>query len=434
VDGDTLFGHNSNRAARRCQPLQRTEGRAFALGEKVHTQYLDLLQARQTATVLGSQPVGYWGYDHGVNEYQVAVGCTALPPTLPGEGPGLLGTDLVRLVLERTRNARQAVDLLTDLIGRHGQGRFPGCPAQADSDHAFLIADPHEAFAVEAAGCYWVSQEIGEVRAVSDTRVIRQDWDCIARGLAAHAIAQGWWPGDGSKLDFAGALGETYAEKADGLRRWGRATFLLQQQNGHIDVTFVRRLLSDHYEGTDQEADPWDETEGPLPLCQHARGWTGQATVASLVASLRPGASLPWAWYAFGPPCSTVYFPIFLDGELPETFTTGSLEPAAQSFWWRVQRLSDSLQGQPEGWARARDSFGRLQARFDQEAVELAAEGAKLKEGGAVTDWQRQASLFMEYNLERFDAVVAELIRVPTLGLKGPRSPRKDSLLRSPQR
>src|SRR5438876_2314825 len=114
VDGHTLFGQNSNRAARKDQPLRRTPGRTFAAGEKVRTQYLELPQARQTCTVLGSQPVGLWGYDHGLNEYQVAVGCTTLPPTLTCSGPGLQGTDLVRLLLERSHNARQAVDLLTD--------------------------------------------------------------------------------------------------------------------------------------------------------------------------------------------------------------------------------------------------------------------------------------------------------------------------------
>src|SRR5437588_6688106 len=135
VDGQTLFGQNSNRAARKGQPLRRTPGRSFAAGEKIRTQYLELPQARQTYTVLGSQPAGLWGYDHGLNEYQVAVGCTPLAPTFSAAAPGLLGTDLVRLLLERSHSARQAVDLLCDCIERHGQGRFVGCPTQAEADH-----------------------------------------------------------------------------------------------------------------------------------------------------------------------------------------------------------------------------------------------------------------------------------------------------------
>src|SRR5262249_16931310 len=152
------------------------------------------------------QPLGLWGYQHGVNEHRVALGCAGWRSTLTCPRPGLLGADLVRLALERCRGARQAVDLITDLIERHGQGRFPGCAPPAEAAHVSLVADQQEAFTVEAAGAAWAAQEIHAVRAVSDVGVIRQDWSRIAHGLAGHAIDQGWWPADGSKLDFAGTL------------------------------------------------------------------------------------------------------------------------------------------------------------------------------------------------------------------------------------
>src|SRR5436305_1933998 len=85
----------------------------------------------------------------------------------------------------------------------------------------------------QLAGDRWAYQQVREVRAMGDLGTLRQDWDGIADGLSSHAIARGWWPGDGSKLDFAGALGQAGAEPADALRRWGRATLLLEQQNGH---------------------------------------------------------------------------------------------------------------------------------------------------------------------------------------------------------
>jgi secernin len=417
VNGHTLFGQNCHRPARACQPLCRTPGAAHALDEQVRTQFLELPQARQTFTVLGSRPLDCWGYQHGVNEHQLAMGCATLQTRLTGEGPGLVGTDLVRLALERCRSARQAVDLVTDLVERHGQGRFSGCPPEVEGDHALLIADPAEAFAVETAGPFWVYQEIRSVRAVSDVGVVHQDWDRIAHGLAGHAIERGWWPGDGSKLDFAAAVQTNPRGLASGLRRWGRATLLLEEQNGHIDAPFLRRhLLGDHYEGTRDEIDPREAFDGPLPLCQHAGGAGQHATAASLLAELRPDRP-PLAWCAFGPPCVGVYFPVFLDGELPEPLRQGGVTPSRDSAWWRVQHLNTWMGADPERWPRVRDGFAHLQARFDQEAEEFAGEAAALRERGAVDDLRRLAGLLMEHQVEQFENVLERLfapaLRVP---------------------
>src|SRR5262249_26386454 len=156
----------------------------------------------------------------GVNEHGVAMGLTPIRARLRSEQPGLTGTDLVRLCLERAGSTRQAVDLLTDLISRHGQGGGdPGEP-----DHAFLVADREEAFAAEAPGTRWAIQEVREVRAVASRSQIRQDWNRISRGLSDLAIARGWWPEDGSKLDFAAVVGQADPNDPAALRRWGRAT------------------------------------------------------------------------------------------------------------------------------------------------------------------------------------------------------------------
>jgi dipeptidase len=413
-EGLTLFGQNSHRPSRECQALQRVPGRDFALGEKVRTQFLELPQARKTCTVLAGRAHGFWGYHHGLNEHQLALGCATLRTRLPGEAPGLLGPDLVRLVLERCRSARQAVDLLVDLVERHGQGPFPGCPEQVEGDQAFLIADASEAFAVETTGHYWVMQEIGRARAVSDVSVIRQDWDRIARGLAGRAIEQGWWPGDGTKLDFAGALSTAPTGLDAGLRRWGRATLLLEVQSGHVDAAFLRRLLADHYEGTRDEVGPQSAADAPRPLCRHATPGFASATAASVIAPLRkdPGR-LPLLWCAFGPPCRSIYFPVFLDGELPALFTCSTAAPDADCLWWQVQQLNSRAGGNRE----ARERLEQLQQHLDREAESLAADGARLKQQGNRDEVYRRTTLFMEHALEQWKCVASQLeaitLRVP---------------------
>jgi dipeptidase len=408
VDGHALLAHNSARPFCEGQAVCHAPGKAHAADETVHTQYLKLPQVRQTFTALGHQPAGQWGYTHGVNEHHVAIGHTSWRSRLQGAKPGLTGIDLVRLGLERARSARQAVDLLTELIERHGQGMFPGCPPET-ADAGLVIADPTEVFALECAGSYWVTQEVKEVRAASNVGIVRQDWDRISRGLAGHVIERGWWPGDGTKIDFAGAVSASPVGEASALLRWGRATLMLEQQNGHIDTAFLRRLLSDHYEGMRSEVDPLEPSPAPTPLCRHARESVGSATVASMVVRL--GGAAPMAWCAFGPPCTGVYFPIFLDGDVPWPFTRES-QLAGEHFWRRIQRLHESLRRDPQHWQHARASFSFLQARIDQETDDFMAEAAALKRRDARAELQRLAGIFMQHNLEQFEAVMESVAHI----------------------
>jgi len=259
VGGITLFGGNAYAPNETpCRP-QLLPARKHPPDEHIRATYVRLPQARQTHAVLGCRLGDSWGFIHGVNENNVAVGVARWQSRLPAVGGGLTGTDLARLALERSHTALQAVDVLSDLIGRHGQcptaasGRFAG-PA----DSVFLIADSKEAFVLEAAGRYWAILECKQVRAVTDVALIRQDWHRLSPGLASHAIENGWWEDDGTKLDFAGCL------EAEAASHWP-----------------------------------------PAPLA------------GSFMTALHAPEEPALAWCAFGPPRIAVSFPVWLDGELP---------------------------------------------------------------------------------------------------------------------
>jgi secernin len=400
--GRAVFGHNSHRPTGEAQRLVRVPGKQFAPGESAQARHVRLDQARMTYTLVGSQPAGCWGVRHGVNEHRVAAGCAGWSSRLTGPAPGLTATDLTRLALERARSARQAVDVLTDLITRHGQGGDQG-------DGVFLVADPAEAFAVEAAGTAWVVQEVHEARAAGDVGIIRQDWNRIAPGLAEEVLSRGWYPADGSKLDFVGSLSDNPVGEASALRRWGRATFLLEQESSRIDGGFVRRLLADHYRGTGFEADPVRGVGQPVPLCRHALGRGKLVTAASLVAELPADPEAPAvAWCAFGPPCVAVYFPAFVEADLPAALQGDG--PAARGVWRWQQRLHERL-GRNRGlWDAARERLGQLQGRFDQEAAEFAAEAAGLRRQGRGDEAARLAGLLMQSHVERFEDAAQEFL------------------------
>jgi dipeptidase len=328
--------------------------------------------------------------------------------------------------LERSRSARQAVDLVGDLIRRHGQ-TGPVNPEGRGSDSALLIADSREAFALEAAGHFWVCQEVREVRAQSDGCTVRQDWDSIAPGLSAWAIEDGWWPANGSKLDFAGAVAPDLNGPGAPLLRWGRATLLLEMQNGHLDIPFVRRLLGDHYEDCADEVDPLLGGElsplclhpflaaapQALPACGHqsAAYLPGEYTASSLVVHLQSDSRSPLvAWCCPGPPCTGVYLPVFLEADLPEALGPCGRPSGGSRVHAQMWQLLGHVSSARELWILARETFAHLQARFDWETEEFLAETDSDAMRRSLGEWQRRAGLFMDHVLEKFDEAIDGLL------------------------
>jgi dipeptidase len=307
--------------------------------------------------------------------------------------------------LERCHSARQALELITDLVVRHGQ-RGPD-----ETDNVLLVADPREAYVVEAAGAHWAWAEVRELRAVSDVGLIRQDWQRLSPGLAEEVFCGQLWPDDGDKLDFGGCLGLEPMGRESALRRWGRAALLLEQQNGHIDAGFLRRLLADHYEGTSYEIDPQDASAGPRSLCRHAGG-DGTFTVASCLVMLEAEA-IPHAWCAFGPPCLSVYLPVFVDGDLPAAYgmaLSGEAAPAGEAGGHPLLWV-DQLLHTPSRWPQWRRALAQFQARIDQDTEEFLAEVERLAQQGNRDVVRRQTTMFMQSQLERLETEYAHLER-----------------------
>ena len=87
------------------------------------------------------------GYEHGFNEHQVAIGNEGLGSKLEtAKQPKLIGMELIRLGLERSRTAAEAVEVMTGLVERYGQGKFDNDGGVRTYDNGYIVADPHEAY------------------------------------------------------------------------------------------------------------------------------------------------------------------------------------------------------------------------------------------------------------------------------------------------
>src|SRR5262245_45472149 len=100
-----------------------------------------------------------WGAEMGVNQHGVAIGNEALHAKTPAQRRrALIGMDLVRLGLERAATAKQAVEVMIELLERHGQGGDCGHLGRFYYNNGFIVADPAEAYVLETAGRWWAVQ------------------------------------------------------------------------------------------------------------------------------------------------------------------------------------------------------------------------------------------------------------------------------------
>jgi len=384
AEGVTLFAKNSDRPLRECQPLRIFPAASYPRGATVRCQYLTVPQPRETYRFLGSQPVWLWGVEHGVNEAGVAIGNEAVYTRDAVPADGLLGMDLVRLGLERGGTAVQAVEIVTDLLERYGQGGVGNRDSGLAYFSSFLIADAEEAWVLETSGRRWAAQRIERgVASISNHLAIAHP-DRASPDLEDHARACGWLA-DGESFCFASAYRSYDVRPAycsDG--RACRSRDLLAGAAGAIRETTLMSILRDHGSvGPLLASDRDPETADYYTLCFHADNF-GSATRAAMVARLRRAPDgLPDAWAALASPCASTFLPLYLEGDLPAALSAGSEEPVSTSAWWRFQRLTErALAAPPERFLELQSCWAEREAVLHREATERAPDLLALRRAG----------------------------------------------------
>jgi len=324
----TLFAKSSDRPVAEPQVVEWHPARPR--GGSVRTQYLEIEDAGACA-VVASRPTWLWGFEHGVNEHRVAIGNERVwtrddPLTGP---PALIGMDLVRLGLERSTSAESAVEVMTALLERHGQGGPAEAPGGEPYSSSFLVADPTEAWVLETSGATWAARRTGRGGgvAISNRISLGADWDRASSDVAPGQSFDDWrdrsWSpiADIRLLCTLPAVAGQDAAPADlvavmrhhGQRPWGRPG---------DDPAAVSPL---------PPADIQPDGTG-VTVCMHVRDY--QATAASMVCDLPLHPDEPIRiWAALGSPCCSVYVPV------PGPGAEGVAEMADEATWQRFATL-----------------------------------------------------------------------------------------------
>jgi secernin len=350
--GRVLFAKNSDRDPNEAQLLEWHPRRVHPAGATVRCTWIEIPQARETHAVLLSRPFWMVGAEIGANEHGVVIGNEAVFTRQPYARAGLTGMDLLRLALERTAIAREAVALLEELLATFGQGGGCGHENRRFAYHnSFLVADPRGAFVLETAGRHTAVEAVRGARTISN-------------GLT---------------------IPEFRARHADRLSEWGsrcrprraRTSALAGAATGPGDLM---RMLRDH---GDRGAPDYELLVGAFRApCAHHGGVVSASTqtTASWVSELTPDAIRHWAT-GTAAPCTGLFKPVRVD--LPLKIGPPPTDRAdGQSLWWRHERLHRAALRDPERllplFAGERDAVEARWLRDPPDPVAAFAEGDRL--------------------------------------------------------
>lgn len=367
-----------------------------------------------------------------VNEHQVAIGETTFGGRKELAKPtGILDYgSLMWIGLERSKTAREAIDVITKLVDEFGY---------ASTGESISIADPNEAWVLEIIGkgekqkgAVWVAVKVpdGMISAHANQPRIREfprndpKNVLFSKDVVSFAREKGWFTGKDEEFSFA----DVYSPLRGGTLRGcdGRVWSVFRRAAPSLNLSSdwvlavpgtkpmpwavkpdrklstkdVMELMRDHFEGTELDMTK-DVGAGPFQVpyrwrpmgfkvdgvdYTHERAISTQQTGYSFVAQLRSFVPQPVGgvlWFGVDDTYSTVYTPIYASiREVPKSFAVGTGNFSSFSwdsaFWTfnfvsnvAYSRYSDMIQD-------VRRVQGELEGRFLAEQPEIEKAALKL--------------------------------------------------------
>ena len=335
-DGITLFGKNSDREPDEVQNIKIYPRQKHKKGEKVKCTYLTIPQVSETAGIMLCQPFWMFGAEMGANEHGVAIGNEALFTREKPDTTGLTGMDLLRLALERSRTARQALETIIELLEKYGQGGNCGYRQKLLYMNSFLIADHQGAYVLETVKSWWAWKQVQDFWSISNVISLEKDFDICSPGLIENAVKKGYCK---NEADFN--FRRCYSDKimtwgAKGVPRQVRSREMLLQKKGALTTADLMAILRDHSGLTD-----WTPDKSGGTICMHAADKLirRSQSVCSMVAKLGKKAQFYYTTGAANP-CMSPYFPVFSHGTVaPKGYVAGGADYDPGSYWWECEKL-----------------------------------------------------------------------------------------------
>lgn len=285
-DGKSYFGKNSDRSPNEAHLMIRQEAAIHNAGEMVKATYIEIPQVSQTYACVLLKPHWIWGAEMGWNEFGLNIGNEAVFSNVKREKQdGLIGMDLLRLALERTRTAKDALMLIINLIEQYGQVGNCGFGKKFYYDNAFLIADNVEAYVLETAGRTWAYKKAGDIAAISNCYSITDDYDECSKGFTGN---------------FKQKFQNNLFTKVAGAEKRRAAILAVLSGEGEQFMLFRQALTSHSSEKIDINS------SSTSSVCMHAGNLFGDQTTGSYFGEIDK------CYFVSGTsfPCLSVYKPV----------------------------------------------------------------------------------------------------------------------------
>ncbi|MFO7882489.1 MAG: C69 family dipeptidase [Kosmotogaceae bacterium] len=291
--------------------------------EYVKTTYMKVNQVNYTNGILLSKPSWIWGGEMGINDRGVAIGNEAVFTKEAIEENRLLGMDMLRLALERSLSAQEAMRMITEFLEEYGQGGNGAYYGELNYHNSFLVADIDEGWLLETAGKYWAAKRIVGMCTISNALTIDNDFDLIHPEAVKHAVEKKWCKSE-DDFEFAKAYSNklyTYFSGAN--KRKERTEEFIRDESPEINPETVMKLLKDHQYDKDIK-------KGSMKnVCMHGGGIISNQTTASMICEIGKKTTI-WAT-GTSAPCISTYKPIWFTDT--ETTLPYSKEPEGMAYW-----------------------------------------------------------------------------------------------------
>ena len=387
--GNVILAKNSDREPNEAQSLVRV-ARTAPSEKELQTTFIRIPQAKETYEVVLSKPFQMWGAEMGVNEHGLAIGNEAVFTVVPiaGKNDGLTGMDMLRIALERSSTADQALGLITELVERYGQD---ACGGYRDRGffyfNSFAIADPKRAFILETVDRHWAALEVRSFRSISNGLTLEGEFDQSSPGLLEFATKAGKHKSGrpvNLRRDFSDFLITRFSGSAD---RQATTTQLGAACAGSLDPAAAMRILRSHGLGVDE--DSFDTSKATnKAVCMHAGGpITRSQTTGSLVADLRPDGRSTFWFTGTSAPCLSVFKPVYVPGKglAPPEFPEPEAQPDG-SLWWRHERFHRFIVGNYRGRAPLfKDRLRALESSFLKRDADIQERSGSAAERDALS-------------------------------------------------